>query len=138
MQIEISSHYFELMDREFKCPICKSVYLESPKWLPCQHVYCKQCLQRQITVEKMGDKLTKCAECKVEFSHRNLKENKKFNRLLELWRNMRTKNDLNTQIPERFKPFDPQAAIMLMKQQKANQSTLIVLEEEKSISNGQS
>lgn len=64
----------------------------------------------------MGEKLTKCAECKVEFSHRNLKENKKFNRLLELWRNMRTKNNLNTQIPERFKPFDPHAAIMLMKQ----------------------
>jgi len=107
MQIEISQQCYELMDREFKCPICKSIYLEGPKWLPCQHVFCNQCLQRQITREKTSSQLCRCAECKLEFSHRNLKENKKFNRLLEVWRLIRHRNDLNTQIPKQFKAFDP-------------------------------
>ena len=84
------------MDREFKCPICKSIFTGYPKWLPCQHVFCEDCLRAQIVREKSSNQNARCAECKTEFSHRNLRDNKKFNRMLDLWRTMRNQNDMNT------------------------------------------
>ena len=64
-------------------------------------------------------------------------ENKKFNRLLDLWKGVRTKNDLNTQIPETFEAFDPQAAIQMMKQ-RANEAKkcILILEEDAEAENG--
>jgi hypothetical protein len=108
----VPMHFFEQMDREFKCPICKCIFTENPKWLPCGHVFCNECLWAQINKEKGqnagGDhKLPRCAECKKEYSHRNLKEQKWFNRMLELWRGLRNQNNLNTQIPQHFQLFDP-------------------------------
>jgi len=35
MTIEIPTRYYELMDKEFKCPICRNVFMENPKQLPC-------------------------------------------------------------------------------------------------------
>ena len=31
MTIEIPTRYFEMMDKEFKCPICRNVFMENPK-----------------------------------------------------------------------------------------------------------
>ena len=107
INIEISQYYFEMMDREFKCTICKNLLSDCPKWLPCQHVFCHKCLQQQYTREKTAEKPARCAECRMDFSHRSLRDNKKFNRMLEAWRHMRTQNNLNTQLPTSFKPFDP-------------------------------
>lgn len=98
MAVQISPQQYELMDREFKCPICRCVFTENPKWLPCQHVFCNDCLKQQIQREKKANtgtgggrmQLTRCAECKMEFSHRNLRENLRFNRLLDLWKQLRT------------------------------------------------
>lgn len=104
------------MDKEFKCPICKCIFAEGPKWLPCGHVFCNDCLWGQINKEKGksakgGHKLPRCAECKMEYSHRNLKENKRFNRMLDLWKSLRNQNNLNTQMPQHFQLFDPSAFI---------------------------
>ena len=65
--------------------------------------------------------MARCAECKTEFSHRNLRENLRFNRLLEIWRNLRTQNNLNTQIPTSFKAFDPQEAARQLRERKEKQ-----------------
>ena len=46
MAVQISPQQYELMDREFKCPICRCVFAENPKWLPCQHVFCNDCLKQ--------------------------------------------------------------------------------------------
>ncbi len=35
MTIEIPTRYYEMMDKEFKCPICRNVFMENPKQLPC-------------------------------------------------------------------------------------------------------
>jgi hypothetical protein len=61
--------------------------------------------------------MVRCAECKQEFSHRSLRENKKFSRLLEIWKNLRTKNDLNTQIPQHFAAFNPGEAVARLRAQ---------------------
>ena len=84
--------------------------------------------------------LTRCAECKMEFSHRNLRENLRFNRLLDLWKQLRTQNNLNTQIPTSFQTFDPFAFVQKFREKqekkqpakkpKSNQATL---EEQKEV-----
>ena len=33
--VSITQQQYELMDKEFKCPICKCIFVENPKWLPC-------------------------------------------------------------------------------------------------------
>ena len=116
--VTLSPHQYESLDKEFKCPICRNIFDENPKWLPCGHVFCTKCVKNQITREKQGEKLCKCAECKIEFSHRNLKEIKRFNRMLEIWRTLRISNNLCTQIPASFAMFDPQAFVANFRRKK--------------------
>lgn len=111
---------YELMANEFRCPICTDILVE-PMWLPCMHVFCRKCIRIQVVNEKTKEKLAKCAECKASFSHRNLRENKKFQNILDLFKSFREENMLMTQMPSHFPIFDPVAAKerMIKNQQQA-------------------
>lgn len=39
------------IDQEFLCPMCKLV-LENPVQIPCEHIFCYDCIKRQIAIEK--------------------------------------------------------------------------------------
>ena len=38
-------HAQQVLEKEVTCPLCLDI-LQEPKKLPCDHVYCKACLQR--------------------------------------------------------------------------------------------
>jgi len=46
----------------------------------------------QVVNEKTSEKLAKCAECKSSFSHRSLRENKKFQNILTIFKSFREEN----------------------------------------------
>lgn len=71
----ISTEMFKKFDEEMRCGICLNVYRE-PIELPCYHVYCLDCLRRQVTVQKRPDQFPRCAECNREFNMRTLVANK--------------------------------------------------------------
>ena len=86
------------------------------------HVFCNRCVKMQVVNEKTREKLARCAECKNSFSHRNLRQNKKFDNILEIFRGFRTDNPtLCTQIPARFPIFNAEEAKQRMLDQATNQ-----------------
>lgn len=112
---------YEQICHEFRCPICTEV-LSEPTWLPCMHVFCRKCIRVQVVKEKTCEKLAKCAECKTSFSHRNLRQNKKFDNILTIFKSFREDNQLMTQIPAQLPLFNPfEAKERLLKNQKGKQ-----------------
>ena len=71
------------------------------------HVFCNKCVRTQVCNEKTKEKLATCAECKTSFSHRNLRENKKFTHILDIFKSLRDDNSLQTQMPVHLPIFDP-------------------------------
>ena len=83
------------------------------------HVFCRRCVRRQVTTEKTAQNLAKCPECKAAYSHRNLRENKKFTNILDIIKEFREEANVCTQIPAHFPAFDPFVAkARLLEQQK--------------------
>ncbi|CDW88672.1 ring-finger-containing e3 ubiquitin ligase [Stylonychia lemnae] len=103
----LSDELYQRMAHEFRCPICKDIP-EKVWFLACAHFFCEGCLQRQVNRQKTDTEFPRCAECNQEFSYRNKKKNQKFEKLLELFKEIRSDNNIMTQIPqmEQFM-FDP-------------------------------
>lgn len=105
----ISREMFRVFDEEMRCAICLSVYRE-PVALPCYHVYCHGCVTRQATEQKTLATTAQCAECKTEFSDRELRAAKeltparcvKLRKLLDVYRSIRRLNQICSQ--EEVKP----------------------------------
>ena len=51
----------ERFQDEIKCPLCLGIY-EEPKILPCQHIYCKDCLEDLAGWSRTGS--VTCPECR--------------------------------------------------------------------------
>ena len=49
------------LENQLNCPICLDTYTD-PKQLLCQHVYCQQCLHRQVNRERQGQ--LRCPNCR--------------------------------------------------------------------------
>ena len=107
--IHMSTKQYEKISGEFRCPICRNI-LQDPVWLPCMHVFCRRCVKTQVVNEKTSEKMAKCAECKCTFSHRSMRQNKKFENILEVFKSFRDEQALCTQMPAHFPVFDPIAA----------------------------
>jgi len=95
-----------------RCGICMAVYAE-PIELPCYHVFCLNCLRRQVTIQKKPDVLPRCAECNREFNMRTMFANKqaqhqnvKVNKLLDVYESIRRLNLLGQE-----EAIDPKEAI---------------------------
>ena len=56
----------EFMEERLKCSICLS-FVNNPQRLPCNHIYCKECLQSAIKHSKQ------CPECRSKFIPRQAK-----------------------------------------------------------------
>jgi len=67
----ISRKAFSRFEEEMLCGICMNVYTD-PIELPCFHVYCLNCLRRQVTIQKKPDVMPRCAECNREFNMRTV------------------------------------------------------------------
>ena len=52
------------LESEVTCPICKDIFKE-PKKLPCDHVYCRQCLESLASRSIAADNVC-CPECRTE------------------------------------------------------------------------
>ena len=89
--IQMDKSRYEQMAGEFRCPICIEILVD-PVWLPCMHVFCRRCVKTQVVCEKSREKLACCAECKQSFSHRNLRQNKRFDNILEIFKTFREDN----------------------------------------------
>jgi len=50
---------------EVECPVCAEPFVE-PRQLPCNHVYCVECLERWVFNDGQCPRLT-CPTCRVEF-----------------------------------------------------------------------
>ena len=62
----MASSVEERLEKNLECGICLESFQE-PKVLPCQHTYCKKCLER-IIFRASGGRVQKitCPECRVE------------------------------------------------------------------------
>ncbi|KAL0973757.1 hypothetical protein UPYG_G00210520 [Umbra pygmaea] len=56
------------------CPLCLEQLDVSAKVLPCQHTFCKPCLQRHETSRPGGQILTNCPECHTPVQARSVEE----------------------------------------------------------------
>ena len=52
----------EAVEKEVTCPLCLEIFKE-PKRLPCDHVYCKDCLQGLVAQRSIGRSIS-CPECR--------------------------------------------------------------------------
>ena len=80
------------LEEEVTCPLCLYIYTE-PKKLPCEHVYCKQCLQDLAFRGKQG--IISCPECRTDtpvppnFDITQFVTPHRVNRLIEMyWQNL--------------------------------------------------
>ncbi len=55
------SEFFKKLESEVTCPLCLEVFVE-PKRLPCDHVYCRACLQGLAL--RSTNKAISCPECR--------------------------------------------------------------------------
>ena len=53
----------QVLEKEVTCPLCLEIFKE-PKKLPCDHVYCKQCLGNMAAVHNSSSVIT-CPECRT-------------------------------------------------------------------------
>ena len=59
---EGQSGVLKRLESEVTCPLCLDIFTE-PKRLPCEHVYCKQCL-RGLGLRSVTGKSISCPECR--------------------------------------------------------------------------
>ena len=50
----IPKNIFYKLEEEMRCGICLNI-LKEPLELPCFHVFCLDCLRRQVTIQKKSD-----------------------------------------------------------------------------------
>ena len=60
---ELASGVEKKLTKHLKCAICLEKFKE-PKVLPCQHKYCKTCLERLVTTDGRGNYEVTCPECR--------------------------------------------------------------------------
>ena len=65
-RVSISNKTWEELEREITCAVCQEHYNE-PKILPCQHYYCKACIQRMDLRTGTGQPFA-CPECRFQIS----------------------------------------------------------------------
>lgn len=51
------------MSEDLTCPVCQDVF-QDPRFLPCHHVYCKQCIQQLVT-RAAPSRTYSCPECRA-------------------------------------------------------------------------
>ena len=51
----------QVLEKEITCPLCLDIYKE-PKKLPCDHIYCKDCLKS--LAEVTANATISCPECR--------------------------------------------------------------------------
>ena len=56
-------HAQQVLEKEVTCPLCLDI-LQEPKKLPCDHVYCKACLQR-LANRSFNAASIFCPECRA-------------------------------------------------------------------------
>ena len=56
-------HVQQVLEKEVTCPLCLDI-LQEPKKLPCDHVYCKACLQR-LANRSFNAASISCPECRA-------------------------------------------------------------------------
>ena len=61
---EGQSEMLKNLESEVTCPLCLGIFTD-PKRLPCDHVYCKQCL-RGLGLRSVTGKSISCPECRVD------------------------------------------------------------------------
>ncbi len=57
----MTTEFFKKLESEVTCPLCLGVFVE-PKKLPCEHVYCRACLQGLAL--RSTNKAISCPECR--------------------------------------------------------------------------
>ena len=59
-------HVKQVLEKEVTCPLCLDI-LQEPKKLPCDHVYCKSCLERLAINRRVDlDAPFLCPECRTQ------------------------------------------------------------------------
>ena len=58
----VESHTKQVLEKEVTCPLCLDIFKE-PKKLPCDHVYCKECL-RGLALRSINATIS-CPECRT-------------------------------------------------------------------------
>lgn len=65
----MASKFPESLEDDLTCPICLEIY-EDPRMLPCQHTYCKRCLETMFCDDEdqvifpYFERVIKCPECR--------------------------------------------------------------------------
>ena len=85
------------LEREITCPLCLETF-EDPRMLPCQHIYCKSCLD--LLASQNGNVSITCPECRKETALvggrvADLPVAFQINRLKELVPNLDSKDEIN-------------------------------------------
>ena len=84
-------HAQQVLEKEVTCPLCLDI-LQEPKKLPCDHVYCKACLQR-LANRSFNAASISCPECRAltQLTNRdvnNLPTAFRLNRLIEAFQHV--------------------------------------------------
>ena len=86
------NEFLKKLEAEVTCPLCLQIYTE-PKKLPCEHVYCKQCLHGLASRSTTGT--ISCPECRTDtpvppnFDMSQFVTPYRVNRLVEMyWQNL--------------------------------------------------
>ena len=87
-----------VLEREVTCPLCMELFKE-PKKLPCDHVYCKECLKTMA--ERSLDATISCPECrrKIEIPNNDVGKfstDFRLNRLIEAFQKVKVGEELGT------------------------------------------
>ena len=90
----------EHLKREITCTICLDV-LKDPRALPCTHVYCKDCLQKELFRSQRLSACLKCPECRREVevlnnNVENLAKDFRTLRLINVYKHLRQLNGTAT------------------------------------------
>jgi hypothetical protein len=98
----IPRNLFQALSEEMRCGICLEI-LRVPMELPCYHLFCLDCLRRQVTIQKSFEKFPRCAECNQEFSMRTITANRtmqsgnaKMRRVIEIYLQVKAINEVQT------------------------------------------
>ena len=84
------------LESEVTCPLCHGIFTE-PKKLPCDHVYCRQCLHGLALRSITGS--ISCPECRTDFDVTQFATPHQVNRLVEMYQRSlkRAKTEAETQ-----------------------------------------
>ena len=97
------NHVKQVLEKEITCPLCLEIF-RAPKKLPCDHVYCKKCLEG--LVNRSFDTTISCPECRALTQVPNgnvdtFPTSFRLNRLVEAFQQVKIREEADSSIAAR-------------------------------------